>query len=134
MSLIDRKRLLLAAVAVLCFVFVEWTPARAETISESEVVDIASHYWPAREIPRLVRVVRCESEFDTQAVSAGWDRVFGRYEYLGLLQISEDLWGWDATRLMGYPADLHDPVVNLAVGAFIWSIYGYAAWPVCGYR
>lgn len=108
--------------------------ARAETLTETEVAQIAVKFFPAREVPRVIRVAQCESGLDTNAVSAGWDRVFGRYAYVSLLQISEDLWQWDANRLFGYPADLRDPVVNIAVGAFIWSVQGWAAWPYCGYR
>ncbi len=110
------------------------TPARAETLTRDEVAEIASHYWPAREVPRVVRTAVCESGLDTHAVSAGWDRVFGRYEYLSLMQVEKNLWQAHADRIMGYPTDLRDPVVNIAVSAFIWSNGGWNHWPVCGFR
>ena len=110
------------------------TPARAETLTETEVAQIAVKFFPAREVPRVIRVAQCESGLDTNAVSAGWDAFWGHYDYQGLMQISAHIWQSDADRIMGYQSDLRDPVVNIATAAFIWSSGGWAHWPYCGFR
>jgi hypothetical protein len=105
---------------------------RPSVLAHAEVLDLAASVFGDDLAPRVARIVACESTNRPAARSAGWDRYYGAYEYLGLMQVSSG-WTWLAVELTGSD-DLTDPVVNLVTGRAILERQGWTAWPVCGRR
>lgn len=103
---------------------------RAAQLERSEVVDLAAEVFGAELAPYVAAIAWCESRHRPGARNAGWDRVFGWYEYLGLLQIERGIWSPLASALTGSD-DLTDPYVNLVTGRAIQRQQGWGAWPVC---
>lgn len=129
-SITTRVSVILAVVlaALLCA-----TPVAAEQLDRETVVALAAEHfgWGAAEY--VANIARCESGYATTARNAGWDRRWGYYDYRGLLQIEQGLWGPVALRLFGSD-DLTDPAINLAMGSWLHRQYGWSPWPVCRYR
>lgn len=98
---------------------------------ELRATEAIAEAFPSWAVPSFVRIARCESGFDPEARSHGWDRIWGRYDYRGILQIEAGLHQVRADRLFGPGADLYDPWVNAHVAAEIFAEAGFGAWPWC---
>lgn len=103
---------------------------RPAQLARSEVVDLAAEVFGADLAPYVAAIAWCESSHRPGARNAGWDRVFGWYDYVGLLQIERGIWAPTALALTG-SADLTDPWVNLVTGREIQRRQGWRAWPWC---
>lgn len=115
------------AFVVLVAVFAP-TPASAQEHTARAAIAEA---FPAWAVASFVRIANCESEFVPTAVAEGWDRRYGYYRYVGLLQIDPALHQWRADRLFWKGASLYDPRVNAHVAAEIFAAQGWGAWPYC---
>lgn len=92
---------------------------------------MAEAFGPGPLAHSFTRVARCESEWKPWARAAGWDRIWGWYEYRGLLQVDPALHQWRADQLFWPGASLYSPRVNAHVAADVFAEQGWRAWPYC---
>lgn len=90
-----------------------WGPLVA---TEEATRQIASHYWPAWAVERMVRIAECESGHSPWAVNPSSGAA-------GIWQIMPF---WKRV----WPGDYFDPWTNGAIAYQIWLEQGFAAW-VC---
>jgi hypothetical protein len=102
---------------------------RPAVLERAEVRDLAAQVFGPPLAGYVAAIVACESNGRPWARSAGWDRLYGWFDYRGLLQISI-IWTGLARELTGSD-DLYDPIVNLTVGRAIQERQGWFAWPHC---
>jgi len=100
-------------------------PRPLTAIEMSDAVRAAG--WPEHLTPAVLRVAWCESSWRWWATSRGVDPIWGRYHYIGLMQVEAHLHAHRAS-------DLSDPVQNLAAARSIYAEVGWRAWPYCRMR
>lgn len=102
---------------------------RGAVLERTEVETLAAEIFGAELAAYVSRIAWCESRHRPDARNAGWDRLFGAYDYRGLLQLST-AWTALAAVLTGSD-DLYDPWVNLVTGRAVQQQQGWTAWPWC---
>lgn len=93
-------------------------PLTPRTLRRSEVVVLATLYWPLEEVDNAVEVCRLESGFRTHA----WNNQ--GEDSRGLWQINVSTSAHPELRHV----NLYDPQVNAYHAARIWRFSGWRAW------
>lgn len=80
---------------------------------------IVAYFWPAAHVGRMLRIMRCESGGNPNALNASTD-------VRGLFQVRYPFW----SKL--WPGNYYDPWTNAAIAYQVWLIQGYRAWACKG--
>jgi len=102
----------------------DYRQVRAPSLSKTEVRRILKKAgFPAKAIPKMLRIARCESALSATAEHVNRD---GSANF-GLFQIHESNW----KDCQFSKAELADPLNNARCAYRIWQRQGYAAWRNC---